>query len=160
VKQQALQLGAVKAIVDDRKQEFVDHFIFPSIAYGGIYQNRYLLGTSLARPCIAKGIIEVARREGAKYISHGATGKGNDQVRFELTAASLDPSIQCVAPWRLPEFFQRFKGRLDLMEYAKVCQNCFPVSYNKFWNGLSGERIHCVCDSKSPVFHRCKHDAR
>lgn len=121
VKAQALELGAIKAVVDDRKKEFVEDFIYPSIAYGGIYQNRYLLGTSLARPCIAKGIIDVARREGAKFIAHGATGKGNDQVRFELTAASLDPSISCVAPWRMPEFFQRFKGRIDLMEYAKVC---------------------------------------
>lgn len=94
MKEQALQLGAIKAVIDDRRQEFVDDFIYPSISYGGIYQHRYLLGTSLARPCIAKGIIEVAKSHGAKFISHGATGKGNDQVRFELTCASLDPSIQ------------------------------------------------------------------
>lgn len=120
VKEQAVQLGASKAIVDDRKKEFVEQFIYPSISFGGIYQNRYLLGTSLARPCIAKGMIQVAQEEGASFISHGATGKGNDQVRFELTAASLDPSIQCIAPWRMPEFFNRFKGRLDLMQYAQV----------------------------------------
>jgi argininosuccinate synthase len=120
VKKQALELGAVKAVIDDRKREFIEDFIYPSLAYGGIYQGRYLLGTSLARPVIAKGIIEVARAEKAGYISHGATGKGNDQVRFELTCASLDPSIRCIAPWRLPEFFNRFRGRIDLMEYAKA----------------------------------------
>jgi len=113
-------LGAIEAVVDDRKKQFIENFIYPSIAFGGIYQNRYLLGTSLARPCITEGIIQVARHYGAEYIAHGATGKGNDQVRFELTAACLDPSIKCIAPWRLPEFFNRFKGRLDLMEYAKT----------------------------------------
>lgn len=120
MKKQAIELGAIEAVIDDRRKEFVEDFIYPSIAFGGIYQHRYLLGTSLARPCIAKGIIEVAKSHGARFISHGATGKGNDQVRFELTCASLDPSIRCVAPWRLPEFYNRFKGRLDLMDYAKV----------------------------------------
>ncbi|KAI1286924.1 Argininosuccinate synthase [Halotydeus destructor] len=125
VKKQAIELGAVKAVIDDRKKEFVEDFIYPSLAYGGIYQSRYLLGTSLARPCIAKGIIEVAKAEKAGFISHGATGKGNDQVRFELTCASLDPTIQCIAPWRLPDFYNRFKGRIDLMDYAK--QNGFQT---------------------------------
>lgn len=89
-------------MVDDRRKEFVEDFIYPSIAFGGIYQHRYLLGTSLARPCIAKGIIEVARSNGASFISHGATGKGNDQVRFELTCASLDPSIKVTSISLIP----------------------------------------------------------
>lgn len=120
VKKQALKLGAVDAVVDDRRTQFVQDFIYPSLAFGGIYQNRYLLGTSLARPCITQGIIEVAKKYGAQFIAHGATGKGNDQVRFELTAACLDPEIKCIAPWRLPDFYQRFKGRLDLMKYAET----------------------------------------
>lgn len=106
-----MKMGALKAIVDDRKDEFVTQFIYPSIAFGGLYQGRYLMGTSLARPCIAKGMVEVAKKEGAEAISHGATGKGNDQVRFELAVASLEPSLKCIAPWRLPQFYERFQGR-------------------------------------------------
>ena len=83
-----------KAIIDNKKKEFVENYIYPSLAFGGIYQGRYLLGTSLARPCIAKGIVKVAKEENAGFISHGATGKGNDQVRFELSCASLDPKIK------------------------------------------------------------------
>ena len=89
-----MKLGAEDVVIDDRRSELVDQFIFPSLGYGGIYQGRYLLGTSLARPCIVKGLIEAAHKYGVKYISHGATGKGNDQIRFELSAASLDSKIQ------------------------------------------------------------------
>lgn len=94
VKKQAIALGAIEAIVDDRREEFVNEFIYPAMAYGAIYQGRYLLGTSLARPCISKGLVKVAKDRNAAFIAHGATGKGNDQVRFELSAASLDPSIK------------------------------------------------------------------
>lgn len=125
VREQALRLGAIKAIVDNRVEEFVSEFVYPSLSYGGIYQGRYLLGTSLARPCISKGIVKVANEENAEFISHGATGKGNDQIRFELSCASIDPNIKCIAPWRMPAFFQRFQGRLDLIEYAK--SNGFKV---------------------------------
>lgn len=111
VKERAIKLGALKAIVDDRKGEFVQEFIFPSIAFGGLYQGRYLMGTSLARPCIAKGMVQLAKAEKAEAIAHGATGKGNDQVRFELAVASLEPSLKCIAPWRLPSFYERFQGR-------------------------------------------------
>lgn len=83
-----------------------------------IYEGRYLLGTSIARPCIAKAQVTIAQKEGAKYLSHGATGKGNDQVRFELCALSLDASLKTIAPWRDPEFLEKFKGRIDLLAYA------------------------------------------
>ena len=120
IKKQALSLGAIDAIIENRQKEFVEEFIFPALSFGTIYQERYLLGTSLARPCISKGIIELAKRENVTVISHGATGKGNDQVRFELTASSIAPNIQVIAPWRQPEFYNRFKGRKDLLEYAAV----------------------------------------
>lgn len=93
---------------------------------GLIYEGRYLLGTSLARPCITVGLIDSVKERGATYISHGATGKGNDQVRFEFTSYALMPQVKVIAPWRLPEFCQRFQGRVDLLEYAK--KNGIPVS--------------------------------
>ncbi|CAG2174625.1 unnamed protein product, partial [Oppiella nova] len=120
VRQQALKLGAIKAIVDNRIEEFVTEFVYPSLAYGGIYQGRYLLGTSLCRPCISKGIVKVANEENAEYIAHGATGKGNDQIRFELSCISIDSTIKCITPWRMSSFYNRFQGRLDLIEYAKT----------------------------------------
>ncbi|CAM9931737.1 unnamed protein product, partial [Hapterophycus canaliculatus] len=90
------------------------------------YEGRYLLGTSLARPVIAKRQVEIAHKEGAKYVSHGATGKGNDQVRFEMCAQALDSKITTIAPWRDPEFLERFKGRADLLAYAT--EHGIPVS--------------------------------
>lgn len=94
VREQALLLGAVKAVVDDRLQEFVSEFVWPSLSFGGQYQGRYLLGTALCRPCISRGIVRVAQEEGAAFVAHGATGKGNDQVRFELSCAAIDPRIK------------------------------------------------------------------
>ncbi|VCW79443.1 unnamed protein product, partial [Gulo gulo] len=119
-RKKALKLGAKKVFIEDVSKEFVEEFIWPAIQSSALYEDRYLLGTSLARPCIARKQVEIAQREGAKYVSHGATGKGNDQVRFELTCYSLAPQIKVIAPWRMPEFYNRFQGRNDLMEYAKV----------------------------------------
>lgn len=118
-KEKALKIGASKVYVEDLKKEFVTDFIFPAIKANAIYENRYLLGTSLARPLIAKRQIEIAAKENAGYVSHGATGKGNDQVRFELTYFSLNPKIKVIAPWKDPEFLARFRGRTDLINYAK-----------------------------------------
>ncbi|VVC02911.1 Argininosuccinate synthase [Candidatus Bilamarchaeum dharawalense] len=119
VKAKALQIGASKVYIEDLKKEFVTDFIFPAIKANAIYEGRYLLGTSLARPVIAKKQIEIAEKEGAEYVSHGATGKGNDQVRFELTYYALNPKIKIIAPWKDPEFLVKFKGRTDLINYAK-----------------------------------------
>ena len=105
--------------MEDLKQEFVTDFIFPAIQASAIYENRYLLGTSLARPCIARRHIQIALREQAQYVSHGAIGKGNDQVRFELTYYAIAPSIKVIAPWRDPVFLTKFKGRTDLLEYGR-----------------------------------------
>jgi len=118
-KQKALACGASKVYIEDLKEEFVTDFIFPAIKANAIYEGRYLLGTSLARPVIAKKQIGIAKKENAQYVSHGATGKGNDQVRFELTYYALNPKIKVIAPWKNPEFLSKFKGRSDLIAYAK-----------------------------------------
>lgn len=118
-KEKALKIGASKVYVEDLKKEFVTDFIFPAIKAGAVYEGRYFLGTSLARPLIAKKQMEIAKIEGAKYVSHGATGKGNDQVRFELTYYALNPKIKVIAPWKNQEFLEKFKGRTDLLNYAK-----------------------------------------
>jgi len=118
-RQKALKVGASKVYVEDLKREFVTDFIFPAIKANAIYEGRYLLGTSLARPLIAKRQMEIAAKENAEYVSHGATGKGNDQVRFELAYYALNPKIKIISPWKDPEFLSRFKGRTDLINYAK-----------------------------------------
>jgi len=114
-KAKALEVGAHSSIIGDLRNEFVSDYVFPAFRAGALYESEYLLGTSLARPCITKGLMDVVREYGAEAIGHGATGKGNDQVRFELAAYHFDPSIRIVAPWREWEF----KGRLELIEYTK-----------------------------------------
>jgi argininosuccinate synthase len=108
--------GAMKCVVDDLREEFVRDFVFPMFRAAAIYEGQYLLGTSIARPLIAKRQVEVARAEGADAVAHGATGKGNDQVRFELTFAALAPELTVIAPWREWDF----KGRADLVAYAEA----------------------------------------
>src|SRR5688572_28114080 len=103
-REKALKVGAAKAVVRDQRLEFVRDFVWPALRGGAIYEGYYLLGTSLARPCIAKGMMDVVAEEGADAISHGATGKGNDQVRFELAAYHIRPGIKIIAPWREWEF--------------------------------------------------------
>ncbi len=117
-REKAIRIGASKVVIEDLKEEFVSDFIFPAIQASAIYENRYLLGTALARPLIAKGQIALAGRLGAGYVSHGATGKGNDQVRFELTYYALNPEIKVLAPWKDPVFLKEFKGRTDMLNYA------------------------------------------
>jgi argininosuccinate synthase len=121
----AMSIGASKVYIEDLKEEFVSGYIFPAIKANAVYESRYLLGTALARPLIAKRQIEIASMENASYVSHGATGKGNDQVRFELTYYSLNPKIKVFAPWKNKEFLDRFKGRTDLLKYAE--ENGIPV---------------------------------
>ncbi|KYC52272.1 MAG: argininosuccinate synthase [Candidatus Methanofastidiosum methylothiophilum] len=118
-KEKAIKCGATKVYVEDLRTEFVTDFIFQALKGNAMYENRYLLGTSLARPIIAKKQIEIAQKEKAKYVAHGATGKGNDQVRFELTYYALNPSIHVIAPWKIPKYLQQFQGRSDLIKYAE-----------------------------------------
>src|SRR6267143_6325318 len=115
----ARQTGASKIYIDDLREEFARDFIFPMIQAGAIYENQYYLGTSIARPLIAKRMVEIARKEKADAIAHGATGKGNDQVRFELTAAALAPGLEVIAPWRDERFRKAFPGRQQMIKYCK-----------------------------------------
>jgi argininosuccinate synthase len=125
LEEKALQTGASKCVIEDLQDEFARDFIFPMFQAGAIYENQYFLGTSIARPLIAKRMVEIARAEKADAIAHGATGKGNDQVRFELTAAALAPELQVIAPWREERFRKQFPGRKEMIAFAK--KNKIPV---------------------------------
>src|SRR5438477_2473377 len=126
LEEKALRSGATKCIVEDLREEFARDFIFPMFQAGAIYEGQYFLGTSIARPLIAKRMVEIAHAEKAEAIAHGATGKGNDQVRFELTAAALAPNLQVIAPWRETAFRQQFPGRSEMIAFAKKSE--IPVS--------------------------------
>ncbi len=119
IEKKALKTGASKVYVEDLRREFVTDFIFPAMMGNAIYEGRYLLGTALARPLIARRQVEIAEKEGAEYVAHGATAKGNDQVRFEMAYAALNPFLKIISPWKDAEFLSRFKGRSDLIAYAK-----------------------------------------
>ncbi len=129
VTKKAMLSGAKDVLIDDLKDEFVSDFVNRSIKFNALYEGRYYLGTSLARPIIAKGMADYAKKVGAKFFSHGATGKGNDQVRFELTIAALNPKLKVIAPWRMPEFFEVIKGRQEAIDFAK--QHKIPIKATK-----------------------------
>lgn len=117
-RKKALKIGASDVYIEDMRKEFVTDYIFPVFKANTLYEGRYLLGTAIARPLIAKKQIEIARNVDAAYVSHGATGKGNDQVRFELSYYALNPKIKIIAPWKNTAFLSAFKGRSDLLAYA------------------------------------------
>jgi argininosuccinate synthase len=125
LEEKALKTGASKCVIEDLREEFARDFIFPMFQAGAIYENQYFLGTSIARPLIAKRMVEIARAEKANAIAHGATGKGNDQVRFELTAAALSPELKVIAPWRDERFRKQFPGRKEMIAFAT--KNKIPV---------------------------------
>jgi argininosuccinate synthase len=127
LKQRALEAGADEAVAEDLREEFVRDFVWPALRANAIYENTYLLGTSLARPLIAKNQVALAHNKGADAVSHGATGKGNDQVRFELAYMALDPELKIIAPWKIWDF----KGREDLIRYAKKKGLSVPVTKEK-----------------------------
>jgi len=127
IREKALATGADDAIVEDLKEEFVGDFVWPAMRANAIYESSYLLGTSLARPPIARGQVEVARRLGADAVCHGSTGKGNDQVRFELVYMGLEPGLKIIAPWRI----WNFSGREDLIDYARSRGIPVPVTKEK-----------------------------
>jgi len=127
----ALGTGAAKCFVDDLQEEFARDFIFPMIRAGAIYEGQYFLGTSIARPLIAKRMVEIAQAEGAAAVAHGATGKGNDQVRFELAAAALAPELEVIAPWRQERFREKFPGRAEMIAYAEAHGIPVPVTAKK-----------------------------
>ncbi|MCZ6818653.1 MAG: argininosuccinate synthase [Calditrichaeota bacterium] len=129
VEKKAVATGASAVHTEDLREEFVTDYIFPALRGNALYEGRYLLGTALARPLLAKKQIEIAQKEGAGYVSHGATGKGNDQVRFELAYYGLAPDIKIISPWKDPEFLAQFKGRTDLLNYAEEWK--IPVKASK-----------------------------
>ncbi len=130
----ALGSGATKLIVRDLRERFAARYVWPSIRMNALYEGRYYLGTALARPCIAEAMVAVAREEGATVFAHGATGKGNDQVRFELTAAALAPELTVIAPWRDPEFNSVIKGRKEAMAYAEEHGIPVKATLEKPWS--------------------------
>ncbi|UCG47986.1 MAG: argininosuccinate synthase [Phycisphaerales bacterium] len=127
IRKKALASGAVKCVVKDLRKEFVEDYLWPMLKAGAIYENHYLLGTSIARPLIAKHQVDVAHAEGATAVAHGATGKGNDQVRFEMTFMALDPSLKIVAPWKDPNF--HLTSREAAVDYAK--KRNIPIEQTK-----------------------------
>jgi argininosuccinate synthase len=127
LEEKAIQTGAEEAIVEDLKEEFVRDFVWPALRANAVYESGYLLGTSLARPLIAMKQVEWARKSGADAVSHGSTGKGNDQVRFEMAYMALAPDLKIVAPWKIWEF----KGRDDLIQYARTRNIPVPVTKDK-----------------------------
>ena len=130
IEEKALKTGAVKAYVEDMREEFVRDYVFPMFRANALYEGRYLLGTAIARPLISKRMVEIAEMEGAQAVSHGATGKGNDQVRFELATMALNPRLATIAPWREWEL----KSRTDLINFAKENEIPIPVSRKKPWS--------------------------
>ncbi|MGE0712326.1 MAG: argininosuccinate synthase [Planctomycetota bacterium] len=131
VRKNAVTTGADDVVIADLRREFVTDYILPAIRGNAVYEGRYLLGTALARPVIAKHQVAVAVERGATYVSHGATGKGNDQVRFELTYSALAPMMRVIAPWKTPAFLERFKGRSDMIRFCEEQKISIPVSLEK-----------------------------
>ncbi len=127
IRKKAVRTGADEVVIEDLKEEFVKDYVWPALRANAVYESTYLLGTSLARPLIAKGQVETAVKTGADAVSHGATGKGNDQVRFEFAYMSMKPGLRIIAPWR--EW--HFKGREDLIEYARTKNIPVPVTKEK-----------------------------
>ena len=128
LEEKAIKTGASKLYIEDLTQEFVDDYIIPTVQAGAKYEDQYLLGTAFARPIIAKRIVEIAKAEGADAICHGCTGKGNDQVRFELAIKAFAPDMQIIAPWRTWEF----KSREEEIEYAE--KHNIPLKINRETN--------------------------
>ncbi|KJY01670.1 argininosuccinate synthase like protein [Zymoseptoria brevis] len=141
-KEKAMKIGASACYIEDLRREFIEELCYPAIACNAIYENVYLLGTSLARPVIARAQIAVAQKEGCFAVSHGCTGKGNDQVRFELAFYALQPTIVVLAPWRDPVFYNRFKGRNDLLDYAASTGIPVTSTKSKPWS-MDENLAHC-----------------
>jgi len=125
LQEKAIKSGASKLYIEDLREEFLTEFIFPTLKAGAVYEGDYLLGTSFARPLIARRLVEIAEKEGAVAIAHGATGKGNDQVRFELSVKALNPDLEIIAPWRIWDL----KSREDCIDYAE--ERGIPVPVTK-----------------------------
>lgn len=154
-KRKATKLGAKEVVVEDQRREMVEDFVWPAVKAGLVYEDRYLMGTALARPCIVRGLIRVAKRVGAGFVSHGATGKGNDQIRFELGCYALCPDIKIIAPWKDPAFYTRLSGRKELFEYARQHDIPLPVTEKAPWS-IDANIVHISYESgilEDPAAH-------
>jgi argininosuccinate synthase len=154
--EKAIRTGASKIFIEDLKEVFITDYIWPTLKAGAMYEGKYLLGTSFARPIIAKRMVEIAKREGATAVAHGATGKGNDQVRFELTVKALAPELKIIAPWRI----WNIKSRDDAIDYANERGIPIPVSkkdnYSRdrnLWH-LSHEGAELEDPALEPIYDR------
>ena len=134
LEEKAKHTGATRVCIDDLQEEFARDFIYPMMQAGAVYEGQYFLGTSIARPLIAKRMVELAQQYQAEAIAHGATGKGNDQVRFELAAAALAPEIKVIAPWRDDNFRTRFPGRAEMIAYCREREIPVEASSSKPWS--------------------------
>ena len=139
IREKGKKAGASEVIILDVAEEFVKDYVIPSLQFNAVYEGTYLLGTALARPLISKKQIEVAQEKGATAVGHGATGKGNDQVRFEIAYHSLMPGVKIVAPWKMAEFYEKYPGRTELIEYAK--EHGIPVKATKSQPWSSDENL-------------------
>jgi len=156
LEEKAIKTGASKLYIEDLKEEFITDYIYPTLKAGAVYEGKYLLGTSFARPIIAKRLVEIAKKEGAVAIAHGATGKGNDQVRFELTVKALAPELKIIAPWRI----WNIRSREDEIDYALERNIPIPVTkkdnYSRdrnLWH-LSHEGSELEDPSNEPLYDR------
>lgn len=154
--EKAIKTGASKLYIEDLKEEFITDYIYPTLKAGAVYEGKYLLGTSFARPIIAKRMVEIAKKEGAVAIAHGATGKGNDQVRFELTVKALAPELKIIAPWRIWDI----RSREDEIDYANARDIPIPVTkkdnYSRdrnLWH-LSHEGSELEDPANEPIYER------
>ena len=138
-RKKAEMMGIKEIYIDDLKEEFVRDFVFPMFRANTLYEGTYLLGTSIARPLIAKRLVEIAVETGADAIAHGATGKGNDQVRFEIGYQSLMPEVKIIAPWKIEKFYKAYPGRAELIEYAQA--HGIPVKATKSQPWSSDENL-------------------
>ena len=162
LEEKALNTGAARCIIDDLREEFARDFIFPMVQASAIYEGQYFLGTSIARPLIAKRMVEIARAENATAIAHGATGKGNDQVRFELTAAALGPELRVIAPWREERFREEFPGRAEMIAYAAAQGIPVEASASKPYS-MDRNLLHISFESgmlEDPWFDASSEEAR
>src|SRR5437764_1029048 len=162
LEKKALATGASKCVIEDLREEFARNFIFPMFQAGAIYEGQYFLGTSIARPLIAKRMVEIARAENADAIAHGATGKGNDQVRFELTAAALAPELVVIAPWREERFREEFPGRAEMIAYAAAQEIPVEASASKPYS-MDRNLLHISFESgmlEDPWFDASSAEAR
>lgn len=154
-RKKATKLGALEVVIEDQKKELVEEFLWPAVTADLIYEDRYLLGTALARPCIVRGLIKAAKKFKAGYVCHGATGKGNDQIRFELGCYALSSHIKIIAPWKDPNFYERFPGRKELFEYARQHDIPLPVTPKAPWS-IDANMIHISYESgilENPATH-------